>query len=76
MKAKKPNYRKVYAVRFEDLELKYCAFYTNKIDADKGKTEFKRKFNKDALIDQFDVPYTKKGFIDFVDEYGVKYRTK
>ena len=76
LKAKKPNHRSVYMVRYEDLELKYCTFFANKQDAEKGKSYFKRNFERIASIEKVDVPYSKKGFIDFVNQYSVKYRNK
>ena len=76
LKAKKPNLRSVDMVRYEDLELKYCTLFANKQDAEKGKSQFKRNFERIASIEKVDVPYSKKGFIDFVNQYSVKYRNK
>tara|TARA_R100001594_G_scaffold58231_4_gene92222 strand:+ start:1000 stop:1230 length:231 start_codon:yes stop_codon:yes gene_type:complete len=76
LKAKNPNYRVIYIVRYEDLELEYCAFYNNVRNANKGKTTFKREFEKCASIEKIEVPYSKKGFIDIINKYGIKYRKK
>jgi len=76
VKAKEYNLRKIYICRYEDGDVEFCTFHTNQADARKSRTSFKRKFGVVGSVELQKVSYTKKGFIDLFNRYGIKYRQR
>ncbi len=76
MNAKEYNLRRVYLCRYKDLETEICSFHTNQLDAKKTRVRYKKEFGVDCIIEMKKVGYSKKGFCDFFNKYGIIHKTK
>ena len=57
MKAKEYNLRKIYICRYEDGDVEFCTFHTNKEDARKSRTSFKRQFGVTGSLERKKISY-------------------
>ena len=76
MNAKEYNLRRVYLCRYKDLDTELCSFHANQISAKKAQVKYKKEYNIEAIIEMKKVGYSKKGFLDFFNKYGIIHKTK
>ena len=60
--------------RYEDGDVEFCTFHTKKIDANKSQRSFKQKLGVEGSVEMKKIAYTKKGYIDLLDRYAIKYK--
>jgi len=76
LNAKEYNLRRVYLCRYKDLDTEICSFHSNQADAKKAKVKYKKEYGVDPIIEMKKVGYSKKGFLEFFNKYGIIYKTK